>query len=62
MPYGTYRAPGGNNCYWETLRSFDGGLNSIIANDVMTKNPVVTIPSSAKGFDSSDCGTWTKIG
>ncbi len=61
MTPGTYRAPGGGSCYYEVDRDFSGGLNSIITNDVDVKNPVVTIPSAAKGFNTQSCGEWTKI-
>jgi hypothetical protein len=62
MPFGTYRAPGGNNCYYEVLRNFSGNLSGIITNDVSVKNPIVTISSNAAGFSTDGCGEWTRIG
>ena len=58
---GTYRARGGDGCYWARLRSFLGYLNSIIANDNPTCATVVTISSRDKGFESSGCGTWSRL-
>jgi hypothetical protein len=59
---GTYRAPGGGNCYWERLSNFSGDLGGIIANGFADRNPTVTIAPSDVGFHSNNCGTWTKIG
>jgi hypothetical protein len=58
---GTYRAPGGQNCYWERLRNFKAGLNSIIANGGFTKNQTVTIAASDAGFSTRGCGTWQPL-
>lgn len=55
---GTWTAPGGEGCYWARLADFTGGVDSIIANDFDTRNPVVTISSDDAGFDSGDCGQW----
>lgn len=57
---GTYRGRG-DGCYWARLRSFTGGLNSIIANDNATGPTVVTINRRDKGFLSRRCGTWTRL-
>ena len=59
---GTYRAPGGAECYWERLKGASGSVNDIIANDMGTTNPVVQIAASDYAFTSSNCGGWTKIG
>src|SRR6266480_2077471 len=56
---GTYRARGGSGCYWERLRNFSGGVNSILANDNAIGPVVVTILRSDRGFSSHDCGGWT---
>jgi hypothetical protein len=56
---GTYRSLGGAGCYWERLRNFSGGLNSILANDNAVGPVVVTILKTDRGFDSEDCGRWT---
>jgi hypothetical protein len=58
---GTWRADATSTCYWARLRNFGGGLDGIIANG-NDPGPVVTISASDKGFRSSRCGTWTKIG
>jgi dipeptidyl aminopeptidase/acylaminoacyl peptidase len=57
---GTYRAPGGDGCYWARLSGFSGSLDEIIANDIPTGSAIVTIKSSDKGFSTSGCGTWGK--
>jgi hypothetical protein len=58
---GTYRSSGGNNCYYERLRDFTGGMNSIIANGLPTAPTIVTIKPTDEGFQSLDCGTWTML-
>jgi hypothetical protein len=58
---GTYRSRGGDGCYWERLRDFTGGLNSILANDNVTGSTIVTISRADKGFESSSCAAWTRI-
>lgn len=56
---GTYRAPGGDFCYWERLSGFNGTLGNIIANELSRGPQIVTISATDKGFDSTRCGTWT---
>jgi hypothetical protein len=58
---GTWRADATSTCYWARLRNFGGSLDGIIANG-NDPGPIVTIGASDKGFRSSRCGTWTKIG
>jgi hypothetical protein len=58
---GTYRSSGGNNCYYERLRDFTGGLNSIIANGNTNAPTIVTIQPTDAGFQSQDCGSWTML-
>jgi hypothetical protein len=58
---GTYRNSGGNNCYWERLRDFNGGMNAIIANGGTNNPTIVTIAPTDAGFQSDGCGTWTKL-
>lgn len=61
---GTWRSSSVSGfCYWSRLSGFGGGLDTIIANDLVSSgSAIVTISGSDKGFDSSSCGTWTKIG
>lgn len=60
---GTWQTNGaGGSCYWERLRGFSGEGSDIIANDFGTPPAIVTISPSDKGFGSSGCGTWVKIG
>jgi hypothetical protein len=58
---GTYQATSGTDCYWATLSGFSGELGDIIAND-FAGTTVVDIPAGVVGFDTSDCGTWKRIG
>ncbi len=59
---GTYRAPGGDACYWARLSGFSGEIDDVIANGGFNANPTVTIASSDAGFETRGCGTWTKAG
>ena len=56
---GTYRATGGEDCYWARLSGFGGTLDEIIANEIGVAQPIVTIQPSDVGFTSSRCGTWS---
>ena len=59
---GTWKSPGGDYCYWARLSGFSGELGHIKANGVGGSNNILTIEASDKGFESSNCGTWTKTG
>jgi len=59
---GTYRTTGGENCYWSRLKGFSGQLEDIIANGNPTGPARVTIARSDKGFTTSGCNTWQKVG
>ena len=58
---GTYRAAGGDSCYWARLSGFSGTLTEIIANHFGPGPQVVTIYSSDAGFESERCGTWEMV-
>ncbi|MFF7457260.1 hypothetical protein [Kitasatospora sp. NPDC008115] len=63
---GTYRTagPGGGSmgmCYWERARAADGDLGSIIANENLMGQGVVTIKKSDVVFKTQGCQPWTKI-
>lgn len=58
---GTYRTgPRTKGCYWS--RTTGGG--SIIANDFVGFAPdgVTVTVNPGEGFESSNCGVWTKVG
>lgn len=57
---GTYRSSKGGSCYWARLSNFGGTLSAIIANHFGSAG-IVTIRASDKGFQSSRCGTWSRI-
>jgi hypothetical protein len=56
---GTYRATGGDDCYWARLSGFGGTLADIIANGIGVPQPIVTIEASDLGFTSSRCVSWS---
>lgn len=55
---GTYVSSGNSWCYWERLSDLDGTFNSIIANDNIAGQGVVTIKSSDAAFSNSGCADW----
>ena len=59
---GIWKSSGGDYCYWARLSGFSGELGHIKANGVGGSNNILTIEASDKGFESSNCGTWTKTG
>jgi len=59
---GTWTSPGGDSCYWARLSGFSGDLKHIEANSLGGSNNILTIKSTDNGFESSNCGTWTKTG
>jgi hypothetical protein len=61
---GTWRSTGGSGfgCYAARLSGFGGTLNEIIANDLTTDGGlIVTVAGSDKGFETTGCGTWTRL-
>ena len=52
----------GASCYWERLSGFGGVSADRIANFFGSAPSVVTISPTDKGFHSSGCGNWSKIG
>lgn len=59
---GTWRSSAtGLGCYWERLSGFGGTFEDVIANSFSDSIEVVTIDPGDAGFQSSGCGTWTKI-
>jgi len=60
---GRYRAKGnGELCYYAALTSFSGELGAIRINGLSKYTQEVVIKASDVGFESSRCGTWTKVG
>jgi hypothetical protein len=57
---GTYRAPGGDSCYWEILKGPPSGdaLGNIVENDAASSNVIVTL-SDGQWFNTDGCGTWS---
>ncbi len=54
---GTYRAPGGANCYWATLNSADP--YDIASNENGTGQQIATVETPY--FQTDGCGTWERI-
>ena len=44
------------------MSGFTGSFNEIVANANVDGPVNVTIGSTDKGFKSTRCGTWTKVG
>jgi hypothetical protein len=42
------------------MADFQGGTNSILANDNTDTAAIVTISATDKGFEAKNCGTWSK--
>jgi hypothetical protein len=59
---GTYRTTGGEGCYWARLKGFSGDLGDVIANGLPTGPARVTIARTDKGFTTSGCDPWRKVG
>jgi hypothetical protein len=59
---GVYQAPGGPGCYWARLSGFGAELEDIIDNFFGDGQQVVRIEAGDAGFESADCGTWTRTG
>lgn len=57
---GTYKNTGSSGCYFARLSGFGNTVDDIISNNNVDTATIVTIASSDKGFESNNCGTWTK--
>lgn len=58
---GTYYGYGaGDSCYWATLSGFGSSFGETIENYFGPARTIVTIPSSAQGFEVQGCGTLTR--
>jgi hypothetical protein len=56
---GTYRARGGDSCYWAILNGPPrGDADNIEENGGFTANVVVTL-SDGQWFETNDCGDWS---
>jgi hypothetical protein len=56
---GNYKNTASPNCYYARLSAFD--TSAIISNNNTDAVAIVTIYASDKGFESHNCGTWTKL-
>ena len=57
---GTWQNDGSSGCYWARLSGFSHESADIIANEYSDDQQTVTISSGDVGFESDDCGTWSK--
>jgi collagen triple helix repeat protein len=56
---GTYRARGGDGCYWAILNGPPrGDSDNIEENGGFTRNVVVTL-SNGQWFETNECGDWS---
>lgn len=51
---------GAGVCYWARLKSTDGDLDSIIANQLGEGPQTVTIKKSDEAFETNGCADWVK--
>lgn len=58
---GMYRTEGGEDCYWERIKDFSGGFESIIANGNQSGPIVAEVAATDAGFGSQRCGVWLKV-
>lgn len=58
---GTYKSSGQQGCYYARLKGFSNTIDDIIANNNTDTSAIVTIAATDKGFQSENCGTWTKM-
>jgi hypothetical protein len=58
---GTYKSRGQSGCYYARLSGFGGTIDNIIANNNTNTPAIVTVSAGDKGFQSNNCGTWTKM-
>jgi len=60
---GMWQSTSATSCYWARLSGFGGELADILANDNASgATVIVQINAGDDGFQSSRCGTWSKIG
>ncbi len=61
---GMYRTagPASYGCYWERLSGLSGGFDQVLANEYASGPMTVTIRPSDKGFKTSGCQEWRKVG
>jgi hypothetical protein len=55
---GTYRARGGEGCFWATLR--DANPSHVIDYDVSVRHPTVRLGPDTPFFKTLYCGRWVK--
>lgn len=62
---GTWRSSGGSGfgCYAARLSGFGGTLEDIISNEIASEGGlIINIAASDRGFETTGCGTWEKVG
>lgn len=59
---GTYKADPSPGCYYSVHNSTDTSGNSIMANGNIDGPVVVTVPSTAKMVEVSNCSTFKRVG
>ncbi len=57
---GLWQASKPAKCYWERVSDFTSSFSSIISNEY--EGGLAQIEPTDVGFNSSGCGTWTKVG
>lgn len=59
---GTYKTDGGDLCYYERLRDLNGGVGSIITNEIVQGQGIMQIKKSDAYIKVSGTCTWTLKG
>ncbi len=60
---GLYRTTGSPaDCYWALLSGFSGEFVDLVENGFASGPQYVQVPTWVVGFESSRCGTWTRVG
>lgn len=58
---GTYRAEGGEWCFWERLRNLSGEDNGVMSKGFVNGPQVVAMGPDDVAFSSQGCGQWVMI-
>ncbi|MFD6178812.1 MULTISPECIES: hypothetical protein [unclassified Isoptericola] len=63
MAAGTYKTAGKAGCYYAITSGFSGEFDELLDNDFTSEKSSRYVDLvSGQGFETSGCGTWTKVG
>ena len=59
---GTYKSDGGGDyCSWTRLSGLTGTQSEVIEHEFVGGRAAITIPDSDVAFETSDCGSWSRL-